>query len=129
MDTFSRFLSAVFFCFIIWIIYLADSGTNSVFFGLVKALPHGDKIGHLILFGLLALGANTFFKLRRFRVGGTEMFVGTCLVIGFVTMEELSQYCIPSRTFDPFDLLANMVGIVVFSFISNTPKLRLIANK
>jgi len=40
-----------FLAFICWIIFMADSGQKSVFFELVKSIPYGDKLGHVILYG------------------------------------------------------------------------------
>ena len=41
---------------------------------------------------------------------------GSIIVLTFATLEEFSQYYIPSRTFDIWDLLADFIGVVLFSF-------------
>ncbi|WP_244325652.1 hypothetical protein [Shewanella aestuarii] len=48
-------LAVGFFGFIIWIIYLANTGGRSVFFVLIKHMPYGDKVGHMLLFGTLTI--------------------------------------------------------------------------
>ena len=112
------FLSIALFCFILWIIYLANTGESSVFFDLVKALPYGDKMGHLLIFGFLTLGANLSFKFQQLSVGIISVYWGTFLVIVFSLIEELSQHFIPTRTLDTLDILADVVGISVFTAIS-----------
>jgi len=108
-------LSIVFLGFISWIIYLANTAQNSIFFEFVASIPYGDKLGHFCLFGLLTLGANLAFKLKTFRLLSLNVYVGSICVFLLASIEELSQYLIPNRTLDAVDLLADMVGIVVFS--------------
>jgi VanZ family protein len=110
--------AVVFFCFIIWVIYLANTGQNSVFFQLVASIPYGDKLGHFCLFGLLTLATNFAFKLKSFNMSSMQIFSGTILVFIFVVIEEFSQYFIPSRTFDLIDLSADFIGIVFFNIVT-----------
>ncbi|MBK8803633.1 MAG: VanZ family protein [Fibrobacteres bacterium] len=104
-------LSALFFGFILWIVFLADTGRPSVFFDLVKAIPYGDKVGHACLFGTLTFGINLGLSFRRWKILRLNLHVGTIFVVAFVVLEELSQARFPNRTLDPFDLLADAVGI------------------
>ncbi len=108
--------------FIVWMIYTANTGGKSVFFELVGAIPYGDKLGHILLFGLLTLCANftlsfatTKFPLWSFQ---PRLYKGSLLVLVFVLLEEGSQYYIPTRTFDIYDLFADGIGISMFTFIS-----------
>lgn len=110
--------AVAFFCFIIWVIYLANTGQNSVFFQLIARIPYGDKLGHFCLFGLLTLATNFAFKLKSFKVYSVELFLGTVLVSTFVIIEECSQYFIPNRTFDLIDLSADFIGIVFFNALT-----------
>lgn len=113
MTRFFLVLSAVFFGFILWIIFLADTGRTSVFFDLVKTIPYGDKVGHACLFGTLTFGINLGLSFRRWKILGLNLHVGTIFVVAFVVLEELSQARFPNRTVDPFDLLADAAGITV----------------
>lgn len=108
-------LSISFFCFILWIIYLANTGQNSLFFQFVASIPYGDKLGHFCLFGLLTLAANFTFKLKSFQILSMKIYLGSILVLTFVVIEELSQYYIPNRTLDALDLMADVFGIVFFT--------------
>ena len=111
-------LSIFFLGFITWIIYLANTGKNSIFFEFVGSIPYGDKLGHFCLFGLLTLGVNFAFKLKQYAVISLNIYVGSTIVFLFVLIEELSQYFIPSRTLDAADLLADVVGIITFSLVT-----------
>ena len=71
---------------------------------------------HGLLYGMMALLLNygLGFKTVKF-----NLQLGSIIVLTFATLEELSQYYIPSRTFDLGDLLADVVGVVLFSFWRN----------
>ena len=110
-------IGSLFTCFIIWIIYLANTGDQSIFFTVVAHVPNGDKLGHVLLFGCLTFFAITGLKFRSVSLGKFRIYYGILAVSTFVIVEEFSQMFIPSRTFDFMDLLANMVGILVSSAI------------
>jgi len=112
-------LSVSFFGFILWIIYLANTGQNSLFFNFVASIPYGDKLGHFCLFGLLTLAANFTFKLKSFQLMSFEVYLGSLLVLTFVVIEELSQFYIPNRTMDVLDFAADFIGIVFFNISTN----------
>lgn len=118
----SRLLSAVvavmMVAFVGWIIFMADTAQHTVFFDWVKATPYGDKVGHVLLFGCLVLGVNAGLAFRTFRWRNRSVYWGTALVSGFVLVEEFSQAWFPNRTLDGFDLLADTVGIAVFTGVS-----------
>ncbi len=104
--------------FIGWVIYLANTGQSSLFFQLVRAIPYGDKLGHLFLFGFLTLGLNVALKYKMFNLKQRGIYCGSTIVGIVVLLEELSQYFLPSRTFDVIDLGADITGILLFSIIS-----------
>ena len=111
-------LTISFFVFILWVIYMANTGQSSLFFGLVKALPYGDKIGHVFLFGFLTLGANVATKFKVVKIRNINVLLGTAVVTLFVLIEEFSQHFSATRTFDIQDLMADAVGIIIFTVIS-----------
>lgn len=113
-----RVLTVIFLIFILWIIFLANTGKESIFFGLIASLPYGDKLGHFCLFGVLTLSSIITFKFKSFSLGWLNVYWGTFLVTVFVIIEELSQGLIPSRTLDITDLLADGFGIAIFTAIS-----------
>jgi len=114
----SALTAGAFLGFIVWIIYLANTGGNSVFFDLIKHIPYGDKVGHCLLFGTLTFLANLTLKFKTIKWGSISLYLGSSLVAVFVLVEEMSQGFISSRTLDGADLLADGVGIALFSYFS-----------
>ena len=121
-----------FFLSICYVIFLADTADHNFAFRLVGHIAYGDKIAHAVLYGIMALLLNYGLGFRRVRLP-THLFkpfptniralanapyMGSLIVLTFATLEELSQHYIPSRTFDMGDLLADFVGVVLFSFRS-----------
>lgn len=107
-----------FFAFILWVIYLANTGGSSVFFDLIRVLPYGDKLGHFCLFGILTLLINLASHCKSFPIGRLHVYYGTAVVTIFALTEEISQRFIPSRTFDLMDLTAGALGSLSFTYFS-----------
>jgi VanZ family protein len=66
----------------------------------------------------MALALNYGLNFRTYKLSGwghPNLQIGAIIVLIFATIEECSQYYIPSRTFDLGDLLADFVGVVLFS--------------
>ncbi len=116
----AKAFSVVFFGFIVWVIYMANTGQNSVFFEFIKSIPYGDKLGHFCLFGFLTLGVNFAFKLKKIEFAIVSVYMGSFLVLSFALLEELSQYFISSRSLDTIDFLADLAGIATFGLITKT---------
>ena len=104
-----------FFIFISYIIFLADTADYNFAFKIVGHIPYGDKIFHALLYGLMAFLLNFGLGFRRV---GNMFYLGSAIVLTFAALEEFSQYWIPSRTFDLWDLLADFVGVVLISSIA-----------
>jgi len=106
-------VAVIFFVFILWVIYLANTDGNSVFFDIVRSIPYGDKLGHMCLFGFLTLLTVIGTRFRSFTHGSFKLYYGALVVGLFAVGEELTQAFIPSRTFDFVDLAADFVGIAI----------------
>ncbi len=115
-------LPLAFFFFILWIIILADSANYNFAFYVVGSVPYGDKIGHALLYGVMAILLNfgLGFKTKKFL--GFNMQIGAMIVLLFAGLEELSQYYFPSRSLDFYDFLADFIGVVLASYIVNQLK-------
>ncbi len=99
-----------FFGFILWIIVVSDMGGPNVLIDGVRAIPYGDKFGHMGLYAVLALLVNLSLKPRKQKYLGLPL--GCALVLVFALLEELSQYFFPStRMLDIQDALADMGGV------------------
>ncbi|MEM6293354.1 MAG: VanZ family protein [Myxococcota bacterium] len=73
-------------------------------------LPYMDKVLHFVLFGALAFGCH--FATRGRRTRGIPWAVALPLLGALA--EELLQAASPHRTADPVDLLADLLGLLVF---------------
>lgn len=118
-----KLIAAVTVCFalfLLWIIYLANTGQPSIFFDFVRRIPYGDKLGHVLLFGCLTLGAiiTTGFRCFGLLAGRLKVYWGTAGVLVFVLVEELTQQFFPSRTMDINDLIADAIGISLFTLLA-----------
>ncbi|MCC5900796.1 MAG: VanZ family protein [Halomonas sp.] len=126
MHKFITALAVTSFIFIVWIIYLANTGGSSVFFDLVRSIPYGDKLGHFCLFGFLTLVVVAALRFRTITFGRFQVYCGAILVAVFALGEELSQALLPSRTFDFLDLTADALGILAASFVASLVNKKLI---
>lgn len=110
-------LTLVFFGWLCWIIYLAD--TAQPFDGLewVRRFPGMDKVGHFCLFGGLAWLVNRSLGFRRWQLGSIALPLGAVLTLVFAIGEEITQLYFPNRQFDWIDLLADGCGVAAFSAV------------
>lgn len=114
-----RWLPAVaFFSFLIWVIVAADSGRPNYFLQLAASVPYGDKVGHVVLFGVLALLLNFATKARQLAFGPVRLYVGVALTLGFALLEEGSQLLFPSRSFELLDILADLLGVALATWLT-----------
>ncbi len=81
-------------------------------------IPWGDKLGHFLLMGGLAFLLNLSFGLRRWRPYQLDLLLGSLLVALAATAEEISQYWLANRRFDPWDLAADLAGILCFDLLA-----------
>jgi hypothetical protein len=112
------FLPLSFFIFISFIIYLANTADHNFAFRLIGHLPYGDKFMHALLYGVMALFLNFGLNYKHYTWLGFKVQLGAVIVLGFAIVEEVSQYWLPSRTFDLLDLLADLVGVILFSCLT-----------
>ena len=97
-----------------WILSAANTRSKNSLLSISNSLPHGDKIGYFLVMGLLAFLVNSLLGNRLLMVGMRKFLLDSLIVAAIVTTEEICQLYIPSRTFSPFDLLADFAGIFVF---------------
>jgi polysaccharide biosynthesis protein VpsQ len=114
-----RWLAILFTLFIILVIVLADAGVLVRYVGFIYEIPFGDKVGHFILYGILALLIN----LALFRSRPDENRLGLTVKCGLtlallIGLEEYSQRYFASRTFDLIDLTFSYLGVLCFSWVA-----------
>ncbi len=104
----------LFFLFICYIIICADLGQAGFLAGQVRNLPFGDKMGHFILYGILAFLVNLAFRNAHWQLASFSVLKGSTLVIVFAIAEELTQLFLANRSFEMVDILCDLLGIYVF---------------
>ena len=114
-----KYLAALFALFIVAVIVLAD--TNQM--GALKHLydfPHGDKVGHFILYGILSFLLNaSFVRALRHRPASRVLFFVSLLLALAIGLEEWSQVLVPGRTPDWWDLLFSYLGVAAGAMAAN----------
>lgn len=95
------------------IVVVADVGGTGAMFGALHAVPHGDKLGHFVLIGVLALLVDLGWR-RDLRVGPVRVAWAAVVIAALALAEELTQIGLPTRTFDLGDLSADWLGIAAF---------------
>jgi polysaccharide biosynthesis protein VpsQ len=112
-------LAFLFSIFILLIIILADAGILAHYVGFLYYLPFGDKAGHFILYGFLALIINlALFRslpLQSRKLLSVKSGLILALLIG---LEEFSQQFFSHRSFDLVDLTFSYLGLVGFSWVA-----------
>ena len=112
-----KILTVIYLLILAVIIFLADTnGTN--YFGFIRRIPYGDKIGHFVLMGIFSLLVNLVLKARNLRLWKLNYLLGSLIVTAVVVVEEFSQKFVGGRTFDMTDLLFDLAGIIVFGEIA-----------
>lgn len=112
----TKYLPAtLFFSFIVWIIFQADLQRDNLIIKIGHAVPYGDKMGHILLFGILALLINKALNFRGVDTGSIKFYLGSIIVFCFAISEEFTQLAFEHRNFDYKDIIADLMGIVFFS--------------
>lgn len=108
-----------FAAFFVALVVIANRGEGHQWWAFLDHVPYGDKLGHLGLAGTLSFLFNLALPMRH----------KSNWILGFITyptiglgvllsLEELSQAFIPSRTCDLVDWLADLVGLGIGQMIA-----------
>lgn len=113
-----KWICALFALVLIAIVTAADAGIAEPMFEIVRRVPWGDKLAHLLLLGVMSLLLNVSLEAARFRWGRLRPLKGTAILLVLAILEEVSQLAFEHRTFSYADLAANVVGIVTFGWLA-----------
>lgn len=97
---------------------MVDQGGGATIHRTLHEIPLGDKFGHLFFMGTWSLLVNLVLKARRFTLGGFRPLLGTAGVMVLVTLEEISQYWLPTRNFSWWDLAFDYIGIITAGYVA-----------
>jgi polysaccharide biosynthesis protein VpsQ len=113
-----KWLTILFSLFIVLIIILADQNKLG-FLKVIDQIPFGDKVGHFVLYGTLALLLDLTFirSLPRRSPRLVAVSIGLILAV-LIGAEEFSQRYFPSRTPDLVDLTFSYLGLIFFSWLA-----------
>jgi len=100
------------------IVWLANDGGFAHTFRWWRSIPGADKLGHFLLMGGFAFTLNLALGLRQFTFARRSWLWGSLIVAVIVSLEELSQAWVPSRTFDLLDLTFDFLGILFFGWLA-----------
>ncbi|MGB8982608.1 MAG: VanZ family protein [Anaerolineales bacterium] len=113
-----KWLAVLFTLFIILIIALADTGRLGIL-AQINRIPHADKAGHFLLYGILILLIDlTLFRARSFPSRQRDAVMSGLILALLIGLEELSQQYFSSRTFSLGDLAASYLGLISFSWLA-----------
>lgn len=115
----TRIATLIFFLFICLVIVGADTGKIPHWLSQVYHFPNGDKVGHFVLYGVMAFLMNISFPKWIFHAGSLTLPGGSLLFAVFSILEEISQAFFASRSSSLLDVIFSLLGILAFSFLSN----------
>lgn len=118
IENYTKFITTTYLALIPVIIIDANLGYASETFAFLKLIPGTYHTGHVFLYGGLAVIANIVFRFKTINVRGQNILLSSVVVFSFVVIEEISQLWIPTRVFDPMDIVSSFVGIVALSYIA-----------
>jgi polysaccharide biosynthesis protein VpsQ len=114
-----KWLAILFTLFILLVIVLADAGILAHYVGFIYEVPFGDKAGHFILYGILALLLDLALFRARPDQNRRQLAIRCGLVLALlIGLEEFSQQYFSSRTFDLVDLTFSYLGVAFFSWLA-----------
>jgi polysaccharide biosynthesis protein VpsQ len=106
----------LFLLFLFYVIVAADKGAIPPFIRTMYHFPHGDWVGHFVLYGILAwLAARAFPRQVNFR--GRKFPLSALFVILMAAIEELSQFWFPTRTPELLDLTFGVLGTIMGTWL------------
>src|SRR5215207_6720423 len=113
-----KWLTILFTVLILLIIVLADTDRLGIL-KTINTLPLGDKLGHFILYGILALLINlTLFRSLPSQTRPSIAVTSGLILALLIGIEEFSQQYFSSRTYSLGDLTASYLGVIFFSWMA-----------
>ena len=102
-----KFISVINLILIIYLSFFIVPGSSDI----PGFIPHVDKLGRFILYGFQAISLSMYLKKYVDKNLNSSIFI-ICFIIGLV-IEYLQPILTNNRVFDYFDILANLLGVVL----------------
>lgn len=112
-----KILALLFLLFILLVIVAADTGWMPPFIRAIYDFPNGDRLGHFILYGILAFLLARAFP-RPLRLGPFAIPLVILALLVFAAAEEYTQNFFSTRTPDLVDLSCSYLGILAGTWLS-----------
>ena len=112
-DSLARVLATLFILFMLAIITIANRGDGDNWWAFIHDIPYGDKLGHIVLMAILGLLCNLAFHPRPIPALPSFISTVTFILFALITLEEISQAFLPTRTCDLLDWLADLTGLTL----------------
>ncbi len=110
--------TALLMALIAWVIAQANQGERHPWLDAFLRLPAADKVGHFMIYGLLAASLDATLRWRTLGLPASwKLPWAAVLVLTFSLMEEASQLFTATRSPDLLDVLANLLGVSTFSML------------
>ena len=108
-----RIAAVIFGFLIVAAVIIANLGYGAAWWPFIDHIPFGDKFGHIGLFGIFGFLCN--LALPGFHLRFLPRFISptTFVLLILISLEELSQALIPTRSCDFFDWLADLTGLAI----------------
>lgn len=113
----AKILALLFLLFILLVIVSADMGSLSSYLRGIYDFPGGDKIGHLVLYGILAFLLARAFP-RPLQLGRIPVPIVILVLLAFAALEEYTQKFFSTRTPDMVDLTCSFLGILTGTWLA-----------
>ena len=114
-----KWITILFTLFIIAVIISADTGTLPFLVGWLYNFQNGDKLGHFILYGILAFLLNKSALVLLPKRNPLRLVLAVSLLLAIlIGLEEWSQSLFPARTMSFVDLAASYAGVALFAFLA-----------
>ncbi len=82
-------------------------------------IPYYDKLGHFLLYGMLAFALEFALQSRAWRVGRIRIPFALLIVGALCVLDEGQQMFMPMRAADVSDFVADMLGSVCFLWVAH----------
>lgn len=114
-----KWLTIGFAGLLLLIVASATFGWAEPAFAFIRQVPGSDKVAHFVLLGMMSLLLNLSLGCRRTKIyewDRNSYLTGSLILVVLVTVEEISQIWIPTRSFSMMDLISNYLGIMLFGW-------------